>query len=1307
MDRLPASAPPDPLVGTVLDGRYLLVELVGQGEAATVYRAQDVSTQQQVACKLLRPTAASSTRHARFERESQILRRLSHPGIVRYLSHGDCSTGQPYLVTEWLSGQPLSQHLASAQLSVDQCLSLLRQIASALRLAHEATIVHRDLKPSNIFLRDHSLLHPVLLDFGIARPLSDAHRVTQQGLSIGTLHYIAPELSYGKGALTPAADIYSLGCVMYECLTGHPPQHGNTLDALMYMLTQAPAPSPVRWEHASPQLEALLDSMLSADPAKRPADAGALLEALARIPQRPAWLRHRSGVIKSQVYRHADVVLMSQVLITPSDANGTPADAAPWNIEQILGLLTDRVPATELSAWAEADGSLRMSIGSARSAPDLALAAVQLAEMLVAARPGWIAVICTGYGFVFDHQPLGPVTEQLAEALAALRRGTPSDVPRPALQPDALTWQLYMTHPLAVPSVLPRTDLAAQQEFSRRRALQHLLALQGRQVDLGDMLSKLHTVIEDAVPVAMLLIDAIGLEGPSLLDHVLVCAGDVKPAITIWRTSGNPQRRDQPYGLILRLVRQIGSLSADAPASAQWDALNTALDTLLVHDDAEAKAHTAHWLGVILGIAAHQNPASVAALRPHTATHEQVRLAFRRVVRATLARGPLLWACEGLHDSDRESADLIALFLSSFADLPSFFVALARPEFAERLPQSLTSKCQIVHLLPISRTSAERLMQLALRTQPSPDLCEWLHDHGAKSPALLEDLLHHVELGRPAEVPPTTLALIAGHLSTLEPQARQVLRAASIVGLHFWRSAVAVVAASWLGSDGIDLGLARLLREQIIERQPNSQLGDEAGFTFRQSLYRDTAYQMLTEIERSNGHRAAGRYLAGFSQIEPAELAHHAQGAQDMPLFAQRAVEAAWRAFRAGDATRALGWVRKGLAVHPPAAVRGPLHHLACLIGYWQDDFEQARVDGFAALDLLPRESPLWLQTLGWLLFVTSIEPDASAFHRLIGELTSAAVHDALREAYLEALTLLVGALGIRAAQRPAQAFFHLLAKERARLSPDLVSANGGIYWARAFLMLTFADNAQAGLLLSQESLQFAQTAHIAHMQASSLVLLARAHANLGQAAQSEARYQEAQVYAQQLRSPLLEVHAQMWRMQSLCLAGTAASLDLGAELARTLLLRPTLNGIARLNSHLTLAQHALAQGYPQAAQEALACAEPLLRGFPHAQCKLLALRIECALAAAAPEDLPALIAQVETLLGPLTGCGANEPAARLAVVRAHQALGNTAAARDALSQALQVLHHRARDLSPGDRLQYLQGPLAHRAIVDLARAGD
>jgi TolB-like protein/tetratricopeptide (TPR) repeat protein len=259
--------------GTVL-GRYRLVERIGQGGVGEVWKAHDANLDRVVAIKmLLRGALGDTTARERFRREAQILSRLSHPGVATVFDF-DAQDGYDFLVMEYVPGGTLASQLATGLLPVDSVLQLGTAIADALENAHHHGVLHRDLKPGNVLLTADG--RPKILDFGLALLLGGGKttgRMTQAGMVVGTLPYMAPEQLFGE-ADDVRTDVYALGTMLFEMVTGRLPFVKERAEALMFAIinTAAPTVRSIRPE-APAELDRLLGDCLHKDPAHRPSAA--------------------------------------------------------------------------------------------------------------------------------------------------------------------------------------------------------------------------------------------------------------------------------------------------------------------------------------------------------------------------------------------------------------------------------------------------------------------------------------------------------------------------------------------------------------------------------------------------------------------------------------------------------------------------------------------------------------------------------------------------------------------------------------------------------------------------------------------------------------------------------------------------------------------------------------------------------------------------------------------------------------------------------------------------------------------------
>jgi serine/threonine protein kinase len=281
---------PQPSSGECIAGRYVLEQRAGTGSSAIVYRARDLHNDGTVALKLwyaLRPS-----QRERSSLEASALAAVDHPAVVRYLDHGVTAHCVPYLAMEWVEGQTLGERLRHGGLRPTQCVQLAQRISSGLAALHERGIVHRDLKPSNILLPRADPSAAVIIDLGVARDRASRVVHTADGAYVGTPRYMAPEQIRSPRDASGASDMFALGCILYEALSGSPAYDASEMFAVLAQILFEPAPQLRRRRQNLPQpLADLVGRMLSRQPNQRPV-AGALLDAeLGTLLQAPTGKR--------------------------------------------------------------------------------------------------------------------------------------------------------------------------------------------------------------------------------------------------------------------------------------------------------------------------------------------------------------------------------------------------------------------------------------------------------------------------------------------------------------------------------------------------------------------------------------------------------------------------------------------------------------------------------------------------------------------------------------------------------------------------------------------------------------------------------------------------------------------------------------------------------------------------------------------------------------------------------------------------------------------------------------------------------
>ena len=273
----------DPRLGSELAG-YRLEALLGRGGMGVVYRAHDLALDRNVALKILSPELAEDERfRERFLTESRLAASIDHPNIIPVYDAGEVA-GELYIAMRYVDGSDLKRLLAEGPLSKERAIAIVAQVAGALDAAHERGLVHRDVKPSNVLLDERG--HVYLADFGLSRRLGEPGAALGAAQSLGTIDYVAPEQIRGE-QVDGRADLYSLGCLLHECLTGKPPFSRPTDSAVLYAHLEEEPP-------AAPGLEDVMRTALAKEPDERFPSGHELVEAARQAlgiadPKRSRW----------------------------------------------------------------------------------------------------------------------------------------------------------------------------------------------------------------------------------------------------------------------------------------------------------------------------------------------------------------------------------------------------------------------------------------------------------------------------------------------------------------------------------------------------------------------------------------------------------------------------------------------------------------------------------------------------------------------------------------------------------------------------------------------------------------------------------------------------------------------------------------------------------------------------------------------------------------------------------------------------------------------------------------------------------
>jgi hypothetical protein len=459
-------------VGTLVARRWAIEAVAGTGGMCSVYRARDPGGEL-VAVKVLHQRALDA--EERFSREVRMLQDLRHPAIVRYLDSGTSEDGQRYLVMEWLDGTDLEALLRVRGLTLGEVLTLVGRIANALAMAHARGIVHRDVKPSNIFVVGDEVGDAKLLDFGVARWGDAGRAVTVTGTSVGTPAYMAPEQVRGERVIDARADVFALGCVLYECLTGEAAFVAHNPMAVFCKILVDRSPRARDLVPGLPEdVDELLSAMLSKEPVRRPRDGAAVAETIAalraRLKAEVAGSRPSHAVVRRKTITGDEQRLVNVLVAGPSvggagNATGEARTVRLFNKLPSEELLT---PTKRMNVRFDAlgDGSLVAVFEAKGVATDQAMSASRFALALRAEYPAGDIALATGLAVVGKSRLVGEAIDRACQLLAADSRRLERPLPRPIRVDDVTAGLIGSRFDVAVDDLGPvlRGERPAAQE---------------------------------------------------------------------------------------------------------------------------------------------------------------------------------------------------------------------------------------------------------------------------------------------------------------------------------------------------------------------------------------------------------------------------------------------------------------------------------------------------------------------------------------------------------------------------------------------------------------------------------------------------------------------------------------------------------------------------------------------------------------------------------------------------------------------------------------------------------------------------
>jgi len=871
----------------VIDDRFTIEQLEGFGGMGQVYRARDRRSGGLVALKVLHD--GERLEIGRFAREAQVLATLSHPGIVRYIDSGITAEGEPYLVMEWLSGETLAARLQRTQLTLAEGLALGRRVASALSAIHRRGVVHRDIKPSNLFLRSNSIDKVALIDFGMARrPLADP-KLTVTGTMLGTPGYIAPEQVYNVPNLDGRADIFSLGCVLYRCLSGRAPFRGP--DALRLLLNGTPEQLP-RLRELRPsiprELDDLVARMLSRSPDDRPANGDVVAAEFLAIEERepgPLSVRSGSQSVLSEILATERRLMCLVLARLPERAEGLAPVMEKREQERVFHEVVERHRG-KLEILS--DGCLLVILSNADAATDLAARAARCALSLQLLLGNGSVVVVSGREVLGPGLPESELLDRAVELLETTAN-------KATVRIDELTSALLKNR--FDTGRMGRHLRGELRKPNRMRLLFESVAFVGREQELAQLETIFDQCAEEHTASIVLLSGPEGV-GKSHLGHEFLRKLEARgQPVAIWLGEADALNTGSPFGMLAQVLKHALGIADSEPLELRREKIRA----WVARHPNGGGARLAESIGELVGTPFetedHGEPVAVG-LDPRAAEYapvyngtrsttallrggpsgeswlpsETMGEAFEGFLRAECAAQPVVIVLEDLHWGDLPTIKLIYAALGALCDQPLLVLALARTEVHEIFPQLWADRCvQEIRLRKLSRRASVQLVRQVLGDAVGDETLKVLVERSDRHASYLEELIRAAAEGKGSTTPQTVLAMVQARIEKLDPAARRVLRAASIFGETFWRGGVEAL----IGVGDTAAWLAVLVEQGVIELKEEGRFPAEVEYRFQHVLVQEAAYEMLTKDDRVAGHWLAGQWLEQVGETDAKIIEAH------------------------------------------------------------------------------------------------------------------------------------------------------------------------------------------------------------------------------------------------------------------------------------------------------------------------------------------------------------------------------------------------------------------------------------------------
>jgi len=907
-------------------GPFRIEGVLGRGGMGIVYRAvRDDGTR--AAVKVIRTEGHDGSDYLRrFQRESQI--RIDHPNVVKILEADTDEHGAPYIAFELLQGETLRLRLRRGPLDPTEAVSIAIQACQGLGAAHTGGVIHRDLKPGNLFICDDGTVK--VLDFGVARA-TDAESDLTMGRIVGTPAYLSPEQARGESDIDGRADIWALGVVLYEALSGKRPFRGeSSLVTMMQIVMDQPVPLGRRVPGVSPLLSQIVHRCLSKESAERFHSAESLREALAVVGT-ASWAPPAQEVVPDDDETSVETKSVrggSGVLTMAPDelrvvalvlANGV-ADAATLkqNIEQRGGIFVPLLGRQAIGlfggvAW-EGDEVVRATSAALLSRQTAAFVAV-----------------ASGRGMRKGQSFSGAVVDA-AERCCSFKLGGVA-APKATIQALGGGFAVRRVTPEVFEITAERVPfwpVGVQGEGKEP-------AIVGREAEVGQLSRVLDETVVNGTANAVILLGPAGIGKSRLRREMerliedrtepvlfLSARADARKHETSLSVFESALRERARMGTFLRGWPDIGP---EAPEMERHEGVLTLVRDA-IDDDGRAR-ECAGFLGELLGVPMPDSTMLNAARHDPQLMTDRLHLALRDYFEAACSTDPVALLVENLQWADDASIQLLQDLLDRLAFSPFLLFATARPELDDKWPGLLTDKGAVrVTLHGLRPADVGRLASSMVDGPLPPQLIKAVAQRTEGNPLFVaeiirsldaDDLLYSAVDDLP--LPLNVEAAVQSRLDQLPSREKELCKRAAVYGRP-----VSGAEMRALGVEEAEPLFASLARRELVTSRPPTRGRGQREFGFRTSLVADVAYRMLKDTMARELHGRAALFLSSQPEPDPEEVADHFQHGGQLMEAANWYVEATTAAERRGDSLAMLRCAEAALRLGAPSDKLYRLH---------------------------------------------------------------------------------------------------------------------------------------------------------------------------------------------------------------------------------------------------------------------------------------------------------------------------------------------------------------------------------------------